>query len=340
MTRVYLFLGLIFLILLSLPLFLSQYLLGIFVFIFYYAYLGQSWNILTGYTGNISLGHSLYVGIGAYISTVLAMSFGLSPWIGMLIGGLGAVLISLIMGYLAFRFGLRNVYFVLITIAFAEIGRLIAMHLKPLGQFMGLFIDFRPGLANFQFKGNMPYYYISLGLVIFSIAVVRGIELSKLGRYIVALREDEEAAESIGVNAFKYKMIALGISSFMTALAGTFYANYIFYLHPTSIMSMAFSIEIILRPIIGGLGTVFGPLIGSFLITPLAEISRAFFAKAGFEGLHIVIYGFLLIASVLFFPKGIYSYMKRALSPILMGSRVSRAKEENRLAPLGIKKSQ
>ena len=321
MFRVYLLLGLLLAALMVLPLFLNQYLLGIFVFIFYYAYLGQSWNILTGYTGNISLGHSLYVGIGAYVSTVLAINLGLSPWIGMFIGGLGAALIGLVMGYLAFRFGLRNVYFVLITIAFAEIGRLIALHLKPLGQFMGLFIDFKPGMANFQFKGNMPYYYISLGFVVFSIAVVRAIETSKLGRYMIALREDEDAAESVGVNAFKFKMIALGISSFMTALAGTFYANYIFYLHPTSIMSMALSIEIILRPIIGGLGTLFGPLIGSFLITPLAEISRSFFAKAGFEGLHIVIYGFLLIASVLFFPRGIYAYIKKALFPLLIGPR-------------------
>ena len=319
MFRLYAFLGFLLLILLLLPLFLSQYLLGIFVFIFYYAYLGQCWNILTGYTGNISLGHSLYVGIGAYLSTVLALSLGLSPWVGMFAGALGAAFISLIMGYLAFRFGLKNVYFVLITIAFAEIGRLIALHLKPLGQFMGLFIDFRPGWANFQFKGNLPYYYIGLGFVIFSLAVVKGIEVSKLGRYFVALREDEDAAESIGVNTFKYKMIALGISSFMTALAGTFYANYIFYLHPTSIMSMALSIEIILRPIIGGLGTLFGPLIGSFLITPLAEISRSFFAKAGFEGLHIVIYGFLLIASVLFFPRGIYAYIKKGLSWVLTG---------------------
>ena len=313
MARIYFLLGCLFLILLALPLFLNEYLLGIFVFIFYYAYLGQSWNILTGYTGNISLGHSLYVGIGAYLSTMIAMHLGISPWLGMLFGGLGATLISLIMGYLAFRFGLRNVYFVLITIAFAEIGRLIALHLKPLGQFMGLFIDFKPGWQNFQFKGNLPYYYISLGFVVFSLVVVRATELSRLGRYFVALREDEDAAESIGVNAFKYKMIALGMSSFMTGLAGTFYANYIFYLHPASIMSMALSIEIILRPIIGGLGTLFGPLIGSFLITPLAEISRSYFAKAGLEGLHIVIYGFLLIASVLFFPRGIYFYIKRAL---------------------------
>src|SRR5512139_267869 len=139
MARVYLFLGLILLVLLCLPLVLDQYILSIFVSIFYYAYLGQSWNILTGYTGNISLGHSLYVGAGAYLSTMLAMHLGLSPWLGMFVGALGATVIGLIMGFLAFRFGLRHVYFVLITIAFAEIGRLIALHLKVLGQFQGLF---------------------------------------------------------------------------------------------------------------------------------------------------------------------------------------------------------
>ncbi len=339
MLRVYIFFSIILSVLLLLPLFLSQYLLGIFILIFSYAYLGQSWNILTGYTGNISLGHSLYVGVGAYTSTVLAMSLGLSPWIGMFVGGLGATLISLFMGYLAFRFGLRNVYFVLMTIAFAEIGRLMALHLKPLGQFMGLFIDFKPGFAHLQFKGNLPYYYISLSLVVFSLAVVRGIELSKLGRYFVALREDEDAAESIGVNAFRYKMIAVGISSFMTALAGTFYANYIFYLHPSSVMSMALSIEIILRPIIGGLGTLFGPLIGSFVITPLAEISRTFFAKAGFEGLHVVIYGFLLILSVLFFPRGIFSYIHRALSPILTNHKNQESRRKS-FVPSRVEKSQ
>lgn len=321
MRRLYSLVALILLILLILPGLVSDYILGIFVMIFFYAYLGQCWNILTGYTGPISLGHSLYVGIGAYISTKLAMEFGLSPWMGMWIGGFGASLIGLIIGYLGFRFGLKGIYFVLLTIAFAEIGRLIALHLKPLGHMMGLFIDFKPGWTNFHFRGNLSYYYIGLGYVIFSWIVVRAIELSKLGRYFNALREDEDAAESIGVNAFKYKMIAVGISSFMTALGGTFYANYIFYLHPTSVMSMWVSIEIIMRPIIGGLGTLFGPFIGSLLMTPLSEIARSYFAKVGFEGIHIVFYGFLLILAAMFFPGGIFSYLKRILYPLLIVPR-------------------
>lgn len=321
MKIIYSLLSILLLILLLLPNFVSDYILGVFVLIFFYAYMGQSWNILTGYAGPISLGHSLYLGIGAYISTKIAMSLGVTPWIGMWIGGLGAALVGLAIGFLGFRFGLKGVYFVLLTIAFGEIGRLTALHLKPLGHMMGLFVDFKPGWENFHFRGNLPYYYIALGFVVFSLIVVRALEVSKWGRYFVALREDEDAAESLGVNVFKYKMIAIGISSFMAALGGTFYANYIFYLHPTSVMSMWVSIEIIMRPIIGGIGTLFGPLIGSFLLTPLSEIARSYFTKAGLEGIHIVIYGLLLIAAVLFFPGGIFAFIKKILKPLLEESK-------------------
>jgi branched-chain amino acid transport system permease protein len=317
MKRIYALLLIALLFLLVLPQFLSSYALGIFILIFFYAYLGQSWNILTGYTGVISLGHSIYVGIGAYVTIYLTMTLGLSPWIGMWVGGICAGIVGLVIGFFGFRFGLKGVYFVLLTIAFAEIGRLIILHLKVFGSFQGLFITPQFSFANFQFKGNLPYYYIALGYVIFSLIVVRLIERSKIGRYIVALREDEDAAESLGVDVFRYKMIAICISAFMTSLGGAFYANYLYYLHPGTMMSMAFSIEIILRPIIGGMGTVLGPVIGSFLITPLAELSRTFFAKAGYEGLHLVIYGFLLVAVVLFFPRGVISYIKKALTPVL-----------------------
>jgi branched-chain amino acid transport system permease protein len=320
MKKIYGLLLVALLFLLILPQFLSSYALGVFILIFFYAYLGQSWNILTGYTGMISLGHSLYVGIGAYVSVYLAMAFGLSPWVGMWIGGISAGLIGLVIGYFGFRFGLKGVYFVLLTIAFAEIGRLIFLHLKAFGSFQGLFITPRFAFANLQFKGNIPYYYIGLGYVLFSLIVVRLIERSKIGRYLVALREDEDAAESLGVDVFKYKMIAIFISAFMTALAGTFYANYLYYLHPGTIMSMAFSIEIILRPIIGGMGTVLGPVIGSFLITPLSELSRSYFSQAGYEGLHLVIYGFLLVAVVLFFPRGVISYVKKLFMPLITRS--------------------
>jgi branched-chain amino acid transport system permease protein len=320
MKRVYVLLLIGFFILLVLPRFLTSYALGIFILIFFYAYLGQSWNLFTGYTGVISLGHSFFVGVGAYTTVYLAMTLNLSPWIGMWFGGVLAGLLSLVMGYFGFRFGVKGVYFVLLTIAFAEIGRLITLHLKVFGSFQGLFITPRFSFVNFQFKENIPYYYIGLGYLIFSLIIGRLVERSKIGRYMVAIREDEDAAESLGVNVFKYKMIAIFISAFMTSLGGAFYANYLYYLHPSTMMSVAFSIEIILRPIIGGMGTVLGPVIGSFLITPLAEISRSYFARGGYEGLHLVIYGFLLVAVVLFFPRGVIYYVKKALGGGPVGS--------------------
>lgn len=317
MKRLYVFLALLLTILLILPLFLDQYVLGIFVMIFFFAYIGQSWNILTGYTGHISLGHALYLGIGAYTSTYLAQTYGLSPWIGMFIGGGLAVIISMFLGFLGFRFGLRGVYFVILTIAFAEITRLLVSHIEALGSFSGIFLDFSPSFKNFQFRGNKAYYYISLCFMVLAVIVTRLIETSRIGRFMVAIREDEKAAESLGVNAFKYSMIALGISAFMTSLGGTFYANFIYYLHPNIMFGMNFSIELILRPIVGGMGTVLGPVLGSFILTPLAEISRAYFSKGGLEGLHLVLYGILTVLIVLFMRRGVLVYVRKLLNPIL-----------------------
>ena len=317
MKRLYILLAVILAVLLLLPLVVDKYILGVFIMVYFYAYLGQSWNVLTGYTGHISLGHALYVGIGAYTSVYLAQTYGLTPWIGMFAGGFLAVVVALFLGFLGFRFGLRGVYFVILTIAFAEITRLLVSHVEALGSFSGIFVDFNPGLLNFQFRGNVPYYYIALGFMIASIIAVRIIEKSRLGRFMIAIREDEEAAQAIGVNPFRYSMIAIAISAFMTSLAGAFYANYIFYLHPNSLFGMGFSIELILRPIIGGMGTALGPILGSFILTPLSEVARSYFAKGGLEGLHLIIYGALCILVVLFMRRGILVYVRRLLNPWL-----------------------
>lgn len=317
MTRLSFLLGFCFCVLLGLPLVLDKYLLGLFIMTFYNAYLGQSWNLLTGYTGHVSLGHALYVGVGAYTTTFLAQKYGLSPWLGMIAGGFLASVIGLFVGFLGFRFGLRGVYFVILTIAFAEIARIVVSHIEALGSFSGIFLDFNPGFLNFQFKGNVPYYYISLGFMTASVIAARAIETSRIGRFLVAIREDETAAQALGVNTFKYSMIAIAISAFMASLAGAFYANFIFYLQPNQVFGMSLSIELILRPIIGGLGTALGPILGSFILTPLSEISRAYFSKGGFEGLHLILYGVLTVLVVLFMRKGILHYVKRALSPLL-----------------------
>ena len=323
MKRTYIFLTLIFLFLMALPAFLDSYWLGLFIIFFFYAYLGQAWNILSGYCGQISLGHALFVGIGGFLSTKMFMSWGLSPWLGMLLAAMVSCITGLFMGYLAFRFGLRWVYFLLLTIAFAEIGRMVFLNWNLFGSFAGLFVPAKPGFQNMQFESNGGYYYLFMGFVVLSLAVVRILEKTRLGKSMIAVREDEEAAESLGIDTFRTKMWAIGISSFLTSMAGPFYANYFFYLHPDILLSVHLSIKIILAPIIGGLGTVFGPVIGAIFVGFIEELSRIYFSAEGLAGLNIIIYGVLLIAVVMFLPKGLMPLIRTALDPILSSKTVT-----------------
>jgi branched-chain amino acid transport system permease protein len=272
---------------------------------FYFAYLGQAWNILGGYAGQLSLGHAAFFAVGAYTSVVLHTHLGISPWIGMCVGALLAALLSQGIGFLGFRFGLRGFYFILLTLAAAEILRLVALHLPILGGYTGLFINFTPNPWQFQFKGKVWYYFIALGFLILASGVVWLIERSKFGAYLVAIREDEDAAEALGVDTFRYKMLAYAVSAALTAMGGTFYAYYQFYLQPNTVLSMHHSVDIMIRPIVGGSGTILGPILGSLLLELLGEFSRTYFA-AGAAGLYVVIYGLLLIAVVLFLPRGVY----------------------------------
>jgi branched-chain amino acid transport system permease protein len=283
---------------------------------FYFAYLGQAWNILGGYAGQLSLGHAAFFAVGAYTSVVLHTHLGISPWIGMLAGALLAALLSQGIGFLGFRFGLRGFYFILLTLAVAEILRLVALHLPILGGYTGLFINFTPNPWQFQFKGKVWYYFIALAFLALASGVVWLIERSKFGAYLVAIREDEDAAEALGVDTFRYKMLAYAVSAALTALGGTFYAYYQFYLQPNTVLSMHHSVDIMIRPIVGGSGTILGPILGSLLLELLGEFSRTYFA-AGAAGLYVVIYGLLLIAVVLFLPRGVYptlaGWIRRAL---------------------------
>jgi len=293
------------LILLALPFWVSSTWQNLLIIVFYYAYLGQAWNILGGYAGQLSLGHAAFFAIGAYTSAVLAVQYAISPWLGMFVGAALAALLSLGIGYLGFRFGLRGFYFILLTLAAAEICRLIALHLPILGGYTGLFINFTPNPWQFQFQGKIPYYYIALGFLVFASAVVWLLERSKLGAYLVAIREDEDASEALGVDTFRYKMIAFALSAALTALGGTFYAYFQFYLQPNTVLNLNHSVDIMIRPIVGGMGTILGPVLGSLLLELLGEFSRTYFAGAT-AGVNVVIYGILLIIVVLFLPRGIY----------------------------------
>jgi branched-chain amino acid transport system permease protein len=299
-------------VLVALPYLVSSTWQNLLITTFYYAFLGQAWNILGGYAGQLSLGHAAFFAVGAYTSVVLNMTTGLSPWLGMLVGAGLAVLLSQVIGFLGFRFGLRGFYFILLTLAFAEILRLIALHLPILGGYTGLFIDFTPNPWQFQFRGKVPYYFVALGFLGLASGVTLLLQRSKLGAYLVAIREDEDAAEALGVDTFRYKMLAYALSAGLTALGGTFYAYYQFYLQPNTVLNANHSVDIMIRPIVGGSGTVLGPVLGAFLLELLGEFSRTYFAEAT-AGLTVVIYGLLLIVVVLFLPRGIYPGLKEWL---------------------------
>jgi branched-chain amino acid transport system permease protein len=301
-------------VLLALPSVLGSYLLTVFIFVFFYAYLGQAWNLLGGYGGQLSLGHAAFVGVGGYTSTFLAMTFGVSPWIGMVLGGAAAALLGAVIGYLGFRFGLRGFYFTLLTVAFAEICRLVVAHVEPLGGALGLFITFTGDPRQLQFSDNRYYYYVALGLMLVACGVVAAVERTRLGAYLVAVREDEDASEALGVPSFRTKLATIVLSAFLTGVGGTFYANYLFSLQPNTVFGIPLSVEIILRPIVGGAGTLLGPVLGSFILSPLAEVSRIYVAREGWSGAHLIVYGALLIVVVLFLPRGAYPHLAGALA--------------------------
>lgn len=295
----------------ALPAVLSSYLITIFILIFFYAYLGQAWNLVGGYAGQLSAGHAAYVGIGGYTSAVLSLQWGITPWIGMLVGAALAALLGGVIGYLGFRFGLRGFYFVLLTVAFAEICRIAVSNVEVLGGALGLYITFTGDPRQFQFQDNRAYYYIALILMLVATGLTRWLEGRRFGIYLTAVREDESASEALGVDTFRYKLIAMVLSSFLTGLGGTFYAFYLFSLQPNALFGIPLSVEIIIRPIVGGSGTVLGPVLGSFILTPLGEISRYYFGQGGWHGAHLIAYGVLLIVVVLFLPQGAYPIVRR-----------------------------
>ena len=299
-------------VLLALPAVLTSYAVTVFIFIFFYGYLGQAWNVLGGYGGQLSAGHAAFVGVGAYATTLLSMHWGLSPWIGMLVGAVLAGGLGAIIGGLGFRFGLRGFYFVLLTVAFAEVCRIVTLNTDAMGGALGLYITFTGNPWHLQFQDNRAYYYVALALMLLATGVVALVERSRLGAYLVAIREDEDAAEALGVDTFRFKLAAIVLSAFLTGLGGAFYANYLFSLQPNAVFGIPLSVEIIIRPVVGGAGTLLGPILGSLILSPLAEVARIYFARPGWTGFHLVVYGLLLIGTVLFLPQGAYPHVRRA----------------------------
>ena len=295
------------------PSLFGSYAVTLFTLIFFYGFLGQAWNVVGGYAGQLSAGHAAFLGIGAYTSAVLSVERGITPWVGMFAGGALAAALGALIGFLGFRFGLRGFYFVLLTVAFAEICRIIASNTDAIGGAVGYYITFTGDPRQFQFQDARAYYYIALALMVAVTAIVAWLERQRFGLYLSAIREDEGACEALGVNTFRYKMLAMVLSSFLTGVGGAFYAFYLFSLQPASVFGIPQSVEIIIRAVVGGAGTVFGPILGSFILSPLAEVARHYFAQSGWHGAHLIVYGVLLIAVVLFLPDGAYPRLVRVL---------------------------
>ena len=246
--------GIVVLLFLLLPVFTtSHYLLHVFIMIFFYGYLATCWNILGGYAGQHSFGHAAFVGIGAFTSSLLFAHTGLSPWIGMCAGALLAGLAALFIGYLSFRFGLKGPFFLMVTIAFGEILVYMALNIRAIGGASGINVPLM-GHAPllFQFDGKAAYYYIIMGMLALVVGISYLILRSRMGYYFIAIRENEDAAQALGVNTMAYKIWGMVLSASLSALGGTFYAQYILFIDPLSILGTALSVEIVFYAIVGG----------------------------------------------------------------------------------------
>jgi branched-chain amino acid transport system permease protein len=301
-----------------LPLAASPYVLSVATLILFFAYAGQAWNVMMGFAGQLSLGHSLYVGAGAYAAAGLYFHFGIGAWAGIWLAIALCVALGCAIGFLAFRFGISGVYFALLTIAFAEFTRIGFDHIQWLGGPGGLFIkvEQRESWDLLNLRGTPAmFYYVMLFLATVAFFSCFVLLRSRAGYYWQAIREDEEAAQALGINAFRWKMLAVAISSAMTAVAGVFFAFYYNNLFPEQIFHISRSIEIILGPIIGGIGTLFGPVLGAAVLTILADGITEILAALGWEfpGVKQVFYGIVLLAVVMFLPHGIWPALARRL---------------------------
>jgi branched-chain amino acid transport system permease protein len=304
--------------LIAAPWLANDYLLTVLITILYFAYTGQAWNVMMGFAGQLSLGHAIYVGLGAYATAALYVHFGIGPWLGLPAAIAVAVVCGAIIGFLAFRFGVAGVYFAILTIAFAEFARIGFDHFRWVGGSSGFFLPVANYTQNdlWNLRGNPTmFYYVMLVLTVAAFVLCHALLKSRVGFYWQAIREDEAAARSLGINTFRYKMYAVVISAGMTAVAGMFFAFYYNNLFPEQVFHISRSIELILGPIIGGIGTLFGPIIGAFLLTGLSELMQELLHALGLDvpGAKQVFYGICLLVVVMVLPDGVWPWLSRKL---------------------------
>jgi branched-chain amino acid transport system permease protein len=274
----------------------------------FYAFIGQSWNIAGGFAGQLSFGHVVFFGAGAYASTILQVRFGINPWIGLPVSAVAGGLVGWLIGYLSFRAGLKGSYFALITLAFAEMLRIIANSVEITGGGLGLLIPAKPSVANFQFPERVGFYFTILVLVTISIGIAIGLKRSRFGAQLAAIRENEDAARALGINVFREKLKILIISGALGGMGGCFFSQYFLYIDPVIVFGVDKSVEMLLVSMIGGAGTVYGPLIGAVLLAAISDVARV---VTNIQGLSLVIYGGLLVLIIAFLPNGLIDLLQR-----------------------------
>lgn len=280
------------------------FLLNVFIYVFLFAALGHGWNIVGGYAGQVSLGHAVMFAAGAYTTAISFVYYGVTPILGLWLGGLVAAGVGLVLGGVTFR--LRYHYFAMATLAAALIARVVFFRWEfvggatgieyPLGEFGSLYA--------LMFRGKTPYYYMTGAFALLVTLLVYRIDRSKLGVYLKAVNMDQEAAENAGIDAFRYKLYAMGLSSFVTGFAGGLYAQYVLYIDPMATLRVLRNIDIIMVAIVGGVGTVLGPVVGAGVFIPVREYTRTTLGGTH-TGLDWVIFGVVLLLISMYRPGGI-----------------------------------
>ena len=315
-------LGLLLLIFICIPLFVkSPYILNIFVLVFYMSTLSMAWNLLGGMTGQNSLGHAAYMGLGAYASCLFITKAGVNPWISAI---LGMVVVGLVAGIIFYPcFILRGPYFTLVSIAFGEALRQFIINSSFFGRASGVGLPFgRDSWLYFRFASKVPYYYVGLAMVLLVYLLMKKIERSKMGYALRTIREDEDAAAAIGINPTKYKIMAVVVSAMVAALVGFFYASYIRYIDP-ELMVLAKSTESVLPAVVGGAAYVEGPLVGGLIMIPLSEFLRAKYSSI-LPGINMLMYAVVLLIVIRFRPTGILGWYMNSKVKTFFDTRILR----------------
>ncbi len=287
----------------------NQFLLHLAITVLLWTLLGVSWNLLGGFAGQVSFGHATFFGVGAYATMILYLRLGLAPWYGMALGGAAAVLVSLPIGLICFR--LRGPYFSLSTLAVAEIVRLVALNWDaltngPVGLLITALPPVRLGGRVLDWESKAPFYFIIAALAALAMLATWRLSRARLGAYLLAIREDEDAAESVGIDTVRAKVLTLALSAFFTGLAGGFYGLYFRYVDPDAVFPIALSVEMVFIAVVGGLATVIGPVIGAVFLTTLGELFRERFQVG-----HLIFYGLFMMLAIRYLPEGIWGGVRR-----------------------------